>query len=213
MDVPPSTTLESAVIAFVDLAGFSAITDVHGDLAAVDVLERFEQVVVRAAAPLTPPLKWIGDEAMFVFPDAATAVPTLAGLIVACRAERWLPLTRTGVHDGPILRRGGDVVGGTVNVAARIAALARPGELLAGPGFAAAAAELGFPVRSLGPVRLRSVATPVEVHAVDVVEPVPAAVIDPVCKMHAPAGAVVKRWWFCSEPCAQAFARDTGPYM
>jgi adenylate cyclase len=40
-------TFEStfATVAFVDLAGFSALTDVHGDASAIRVLKRFEEFV------------------------------------------------------------------------------------------------------------------------------------------------------------------------
>jgi adenylate cyclase len=63
-----------ATVAFVDLAGFSAIADVHGDASAISVLMRFETLVHDALGDLGPPIKWIGDEAMFGFPDPATAL-------------------------------------------------------------------------------------------------------------------------------------------
>jgi class 3 adenylate cyclase len=63
-----------ATVAFVDLAGFSAITDVYGDASAIAVLGRFEELVREALGGLGPPIKWIGDEAMFGFPDPATAL-------------------------------------------------------------------------------------------------------------------------------------------
>jgi len=39
-----------ATVAFVDLAGFSALTDVHGDASAIRVLRRFEEFVQDALA-------------------------------------------------------------------------------------------------------------------------------------------------------------------
>ena len=63
-----------ATVAFVDLAGFSAITDIYGDASAIAVLERFEELVRQELGGLGPPIKWIGDEAMFGFPDPATAL-------------------------------------------------------------------------------------------------------------------------------------------
>ena len=124
---------ESAVatVAFVDLAGFSAITDVYGDASAIAVLGRFEELVREALGGLGPPIKWIGDEAMFGFPDPATALQVLGRLLPACRSEPRIPLTRTGLNHGPVLRRSNDLFGSTVNIAARIAAFASPGQLLA----------------------------------------------------------------------------------
>ncbi|MFA1624620.1 hypothetical protein ACDY96_17880 [Rhizobium mongolense] len=53
-----------ATVAFTDIAGFSAIADVYGDAAALDVLEVFESMVRDALRGYEPPIKWIGDEAM-----------------------------------------------------------------------------------------------------------------------------------------------------
>ena len=112
-------TFEStfATVAFVDLAGFSALTDVHGDASAIRVLKRFEAFVQDALAGHGPPIKWIGDEAMFGLPDPATALHVLGRLLPACRSEPLIPLTRTGINHGPVLRRGTDLFGSTVNIA------------------------------------------------------------------------------------------------
>ena len=59
-----STTSEAATVAFIDLAGFSAITDVYGDSTAVAMLELVEGMVADALDGLAPPVKWIGDEVM-----------------------------------------------------------------------------------------------------------------------------------------------------
>jgi len=90
-----------ATVAFVDLAGFSAITDVYGDASAIAVLGRCEELVRQALGALGPPIRWIGDEAMFGFPDRATALPVLGRLIPACRSEPRIPLTRTGLTTAP----------------------------------------------------------------------------------------------------------------
>ena len=97
-----STTKDrpTAVIAFVDLAGFSAITDVFGDEAALEVLDVFEAIVSNSLAEGGRRVKWIGDEVMLAFPDPDTALRSLGHLLPACRAESRLPLTRAGVHTG-----------------------------------------------------------------------------------------------------------------
>jgi adenylate cyclase len=62
-DPTPSSASASATVAFIDLAGFSAIADVYGDAAAITVLEIFENMVRQALSSYAPPIKWIGDEA------------------------------------------------------------------------------------------------------------------------------------------------------
>src|SRR5437879_3944390 len=159
-DVSAVDGFESAVatVAFVDLAGFSAITDVYGDVSAIAVLGRFEELVSQALGGLGTRIKWIGDEAMFGFPDPATALQMLGRLIPACRSEPRIPLTRTGLNHGPVLRRSNDLFGSTVNIAARIAAFAFPGQLLATQPVANIAIASGIVAREIGKVALRSIA-------------------------------------------------------
>ena len=200
-----------ATVAFVDLAGFSAITDVYGDASAIAVLQRFEDLVSQALGGVGPPIKWIGDEAMFGFPDPATALQVLGRLIPGCRAEPRIPLTRTGLNHGPVLRRSNDLFGSTVNIAARIAASASPGQLLATPVVADIAAESGIVVRDMGKAALRSIADQVPLYSIEFAPAFDAAWIDPVCKMLAPYAAYLRTTptepWFCSERCAEAYRR------
>jgi adenylate cyclase len=209
---------ESAVatVAFVDLAGFSAITDVYGDASAIAVLGRFEALVREALGGLGPPIKWIGDEAMFGFPDPETALQMLGRLLPACRSEPLIPLTRTGLNHGPVLRRANDLFGSTVNIAARVAALASAGQVLATRPVADVAAASGIAVRDLGKVALRSIADDVPLYAIELAPAFDPAWIDPVCKMHAPYAAYRRTTptgpWFCSERCAEAYRRSPEAY-
>jgi len=205
-----------ATVAFVDLSGFSAITDVYGDAAAIAVLGRFEELVRQALGGHGPPIKWIGDEAMFGFPDPATALEVLGRLLPACRSEPRIPLTRTGLNHGPVLRRSNDLFGSTVNIAARIAAFASPGQLLATQPVANIAAASGIAVRDMGKVALRSIADHVRLHSIELAPAFEPAWIDPVCKMHAPYAAYLRSTpkgpWFCSERCAEAYRRSPETY-
>src|SRR5690606_22980927 len=128
----------------------SAITDVYGDSRAVAMLGLFENLVRTAVEGHAPPVKWIGDEVMLSFPEPKLAIRALGRLLTSCREEPRLPLTRTAVHHGPVIRRGGDLFGSTVNIAARLAALARPGQLLASQPVASVAAAEGIATRDLG---------------------------------------------------------------
>jgi len=205
-----------ATVAFVDLAGFSAIADVYGDVSAIAVLGRFEELVRQALDGLGPPIKWIGDEAMFGFPDPATALEVLGRLLPSCRSEPRIPLTRTGLHHGPVLRRSNDLFGSTVNIAARIAALASPGQMLATEPIATIAAASGIVAQDLGKIALRSIADHLPLYAIELAPALDPAWIDPVCKMHAPFAAYRRATptepWFCSERCAEAYRRSPETY-
>ncbi|APO68088.1 adenylate/guanylate cyclase protein [Rhizobium gallicum] len=205
-----------ATVAFIDIAGFSAIADVYGDAAALDVLEVFESMVRDALSGYEPPIKWIGDEAMLSFPEPETAIQVLGTLLQACREESRLPLTRAGLNHGPVIRRAGDLFGTTVNIAARIAALASPGQLLATQPVAEAAIARGILVRDLGMVALRSVAGEVPLYEIELAPSADPDWIDPVCKMHAPYSsykrAAPQGPWFCSPRCEEAYRRSPQTY-
>jgi len=206
----------SATIAFVDLAGFTAIADVYGDDVAIGMLGLFERMVREALAGYEPPIKWIGDEAMLSFPDPEVALQALGVLLCSCRNEPRLPLTRTGLNHGPVLRRASDLFGSTVNIAARIAALAEPGQLLATQPIAEAAKAHGIRVRDLGKVALRSVVEEVPLFEIELAPATDPSWIDPVCKMHAPYASYRRAEadgpWFCSPQCEEAYLRSPQTY-
>jgi adenylate cyclase len=211
-----SSARESASVAFIDLAGFSAIADVYGDDAAIGVLEIFENMVREALRSYEPPIKWIGDEAMLAFPEPEMAIQALGALLQACRNEPRLPLTRAGLNHGPVIRRASDLFGSTVNIAARIAALAAPGQLLATQPIAMAATAKGVLVRDLGKVALRSVAGEVSLYEIELAPSPDPVWIDPVCKMHAPFEAYRRASsngpWFCSPQCEAAYRKSPLTY-
>ncbi len=216
MSQPQTSSGASATVAFIDLAGFSAIADVYGDASAIAVLEIFENMVGEALSGYEPPIKWIGDEAMLSFPEPEMAIQALGILLQACRKEPRLPLTRAGVNHGPVIRRAGDLFGSTVNIAARIASLAAPGQFLATQPIAEAAAAKGIQVRGLGKVALRSVAGEVPLFEIELSPSPDPAWIDPVCKMHAPyesyRRAAPEGPWFCSPRCEEAYRKSPKTY-
>lgn len=88
----------------------------------------------------------------------------LGRLIPACREVPEIPLTRTGIHLGPVVHRDGDIFGSTVNIASRIVAIAGAGQVLASQPIAEVAETLGMSARKLGAVGLRSVVEPVTLY-------------------------------------------------
>ena len=215
--LPASDQRSIAAIAFVDLAGFSAITDVFGDQAALAVIDVFEGLVTEALGEGGRLVKWIGDEVMLAFPDPDAALRALAYLLPACRADARLPLTRAGVHYGPVIPRRSDFFGATVNIASRITGSSSAGRLLATRPIADVAMAKGVSVEALGPISLRSVAGKIPLFSIQMAEAVDPAWIDPVCKMHAPYSAYSRArpegHWFCSAECEEAFERSPETYQ
>ena len=203
-----------ATFGFVDLAGFTALTEAHGDSEAVALLDRFEAITAAALGSGDRLVKTIGDAVMVAFPDPTSGVEAIGRLFTAI-AETDLPIGRAGLHHGSAILRAGDYLGASVNLTARIAGQAHGGQLLATTEVADAARHLGITVVDLGCFELRNIAQPVELFQLDVCPAAAGNTVDPVCRMQVArsnaAGRLRHRdrdYWFCSLRCASAFAAD-----
>jgi adenylate cyclase len=124
-------------IGFVDLVGFTSLSRSMRPRDLGDLIEGFEDTAHEVAtANQGRVVKLIGDEVMFVALDA-TAACEIALTIVERAADDACITPRGGVAFGELIIRGGDYFGPLVNLAARLAELAVPNELLVTPEVAA----------------------------------------------------------------------------
>ena len=115
---------------FVDLTGFTRLTEERGDEEAATMSRRLGDVVQSAGSEHGgQAVKRLGDGVMFHFPDAAQSVPAALDMVEATEPAD-LPPAHIGIHAGPVVIREGDYFGRTVNWAARISGRAGPGEVL-----------------------------------------------------------------------------------
>jgi class 3 adenylate cyclase len=105
-------------ICFLDITGYTRLTEERGDAAAADVAARLTRLVERSSQEHGGrPVKWLGDGVMFYFREPGGAV--LAALeMVEGAARHDLPPAHVGVHAGPVVFQEGDYFGRTVNRAA-----------------------------------------------------------------------------------------------
>lgn len=116
-------------VLFADLTGFRAFTENHGDEAAAEAATRFVALVRAALACGSRLVKTLGDGVLVVSPDAAAARMTASRIRGDVAADEILPPVHVGLCAGPVVWRGGDVFGATVNEAARLADMAGPWEI------------------------------------------------------------------------------------
>jgi adenylate cyclase len=114
-------------ISFADLAGYTRFTEEVGEEEAVSTVERFIDAVNDTLPDDARVVKTIGDEVMIVGSDAAALTDWAVGFQ---RLFRERPTPRIGVHSGVVLYRDGDYFGREVNLAARVVARARGGEVV-----------------------------------------------------------------------------------
>jgi adenylate cyclase len=130
LGLAPKRTPSPPAIAFLDLAGYTALTEERGDEAGADLADRLSILVHEAARPHGGnPVKWLGDGVMFHFDDPSAAVLTGLDLVEQTPAAVDVR-ARVGINAGNVIFRDGDYFGRTVNIASRIADYARPGEVL-----------------------------------------------------------------------------------
>jgi adenylate cyclase len=119
-------------VAFADLVDY---TRLGGQLPPEDVGRIAGRMAELAADTVRRPVtlvKMIGDAAMFVSDDADALVTVVDRLTQRIAAEGPdYPGVRAGIAFGPATTRGGDWFGATVNLASRVAGLAKPGQILA----------------------------------------------------------------------------------
>ncbi|HSM43611.1 MAG TPA: adenylate/guanylate cyclase domain-containing protein [Acidimicrobiia bacterium] len=161
--IPPAPVDPPAVV-FIDVSGFTKLTEERGDRAALEVGEalhdRVTEVGRRRGGRL---IKLLGDGAMLSFPDAASAVD--ASLEVVGSEHEWpqhLPPTRAGIEAGTLIEQDGDLFGRTVNLAARLCGAAAPGEVMVGPGVVERlGSQDAWKFDPVGPLEMKGLATPV----------------------------------------------------
>ncbi len=102
------------------------------------------------------PVKWLGDGVMFYFREPAAAVLAAVALVEAV-GSHGLPPAHVGIHAGPVVFQDGDYFGRTVNLAARIAEYARPGEVLVSQEVVDATHGGPVTFTEIGPVELKGV--------------------------------------------------------
>jgi adenylate cyclase len=203
---------------FADIAGFTALTEAHGDEEAADLVADFTDAI-KAKLPQSGAahIKTVGDALMLRIDDPAAAVVFGLQITRQLMSGHGAPAVRVGLHYGPAVERAGDYFGAAVNLAARISALAVGGEVLLTGDTAALAPELkGVIYESRGRRELRNVAEPVELFAAlrEGERPGVDLAIDPVCRMgvdpQRAAGRLVfedEVFFFCSLGCAGTFAQ------
>ncbi|HKH29629.1 MAG TPA: adenylate/guanylate cyclase domain-containing protein, partial [Gaiellaceae bacterium] len=162
----PTHPKRPPAIAFLDLTGYTALAEEHGDEAAAELAVGLAGVVDEAAREYGGrPVKWLGDGVMFHFADPARAVVGGLELIEQTESAVSVP-ARIGINAGAVVAQEGDYFGRTVNVAARIADYARPHEVLVSEEARQSADEADVRFELIGDVPLKGVSRSVRLHRV-----------------------------------------------
>jgi len=154
---------------FADVSRSTELYETVGDMVAFEAIARCIALMKsRSQALGGRTVKTIGDGVMVVFPSAELAMQAAIDMQLAVAglpAAAGQPMSlRIGFHHGPVLPdETGDVFGDTVNLAARLTALASPGQIVTSKdAVECLSARLRQTARYLYPIRMRGKRQPTE---------------------------------------------------
>jgi adenylate cyclase len=160
----PRQRKQPPAIAFLDLTGYTAVAEERGDEAAAELAAELATVVHEASRTHgCRPVKWLGDGVMFYFPEPEGAIRSSVALIEQARKAISVP-ARIGINAGPVVVQEGDYYGRTVNVAARIADVASPHEVLVSDAALRGSGLDESDFELVGDVSLKGISSAVRLH-------------------------------------------------
>lgn len=170
--IPPS---QSHGFLFADLREYSRFVETHGDHAAAELLKAYRALVRQAVAQHAgAEIRTEGDSFYVVFPSASSGVRCgVAILEAAGQANQEVgaqPIAvGVGVHAGETVETDEGFVGSAVNIAARICAQAKAGELLVSDTVRSLTrTTLPYGFRPVGARKLKGIAEPIALYRVEV---------------------------------------------
>lgn len=153
-----SGEMPALAVGFVDLVGYTAISQELDGPELAALVERFESVTYDTVARLGARLvKTIGDEVMFVTEDPVIALRVAMALTGRDGSDELLPRARAGIAFGPALAREGDYYGAVVNLAHRLVEIARPASAVVSAELAAVVDDADFSFHRLRARRIRGI--------------------------------------------------------
>lgn len=144
-------------VGFVDMVGYTRLTRRLDESQLGSILEKFEEITTEVVAQHRGSVvKMIGDEVLFIADNPPNAAEIALALTERTTADKAVPTVRGGLAYGRVLSRFGDVYGSTVNLASRLASVARPGTVLVDTALARElGSEPAYKLRTRRPLSVR----------------------------------------------------------
>ncbi|NMO00269.1 adenylate/guanylate cyclase domain-containing protein [Gordonia sp. TBRC 11910] len=116
-------------VGFADLVGFTRLGELTEPTVLAELAEQLDRLTTETVEAPVRFVKTVGDAVMVISPDAE-AIADMFRRLFAAAADEGLPPLHAGIAWGPALPRAGDWIGRTVNLAARVSAVATRGTIL-----------------------------------------------------------------------------------
>jgi len=207
-------------ILMVDLAGYTAMTDVHGGESAAKIVNKYMELVDNSLYGDSEVVQRIGDQVVLISESPADLVVTAYNLKNCALTQHHFLSIHAGIHFGPIHRDAGSLFGSTINITSRIMNIARRGQILCSAKVVdEMPLDFPFSFNKIGKVKLRNVLNEVEIFELNVKEEFSNEFhFDPVCHMLMNPNMEnhtytfeENSYYFCSMHCMELF--KTNPEM
>lgn len=164
--------VDSVTVMFTDIIGSTEFTQRHGDSVQMELVQAHDRIVRQAAEDHHG--RWVkhtGDGAMLAFQTPLEAVRAAVQIQSEVRVHNeimpQLPLhLRVGLSTGKPIKAGEDLFGSTVQLAARVCALADMGQIVVSETVTAACAGTGFSFANMGSRSLKGFPEPQTVYGI-----------------------------------------------
>jgi adenylate cyclase len=131
---PMSLNVPEVAILLADITGSTPLYEAIGDAAAARqvgaCLDGLQSIIARRGGTF---IHSRGDNVLCTFAEPSSALRAARELLVQSPASQLA--IHVGMHVGHVVHAHGDIFGDAVNLTARLATLARPGEILISKGF------------------------------------------------------------------------------
>ena len=204
-------------ILMADLTGYTAMTEIHGALSAATMVEKYLELAGKSMIGKSRLLERAGDQLVIVSESADDITYTALRLLEHTAAENNFLHIHAGLHYGPVLEQSGSFYGSSMNLTARIAALAKRNSILCSVDFTRSLTDAHqFSFQHMGEVRLKNIKSPVAIAAL---LPFTDSLVgqkhtDPVCHMTVDADTPLRYsynqtvYHFCSTDCLEIFRNN-----
>ena len=198
-----------------DLSGYTALTEVHGNISAARIVKRYIEIVQECLLKKNRLIEAVGDEVLITGKDASHLIQLGINLRKKVENEPNFPAVHIGIHAGGVFEQDGRFFGSAINIASRTAAYARAGQIIATEAAMKRVADKNaISYKALGEIQFKNIAEPIAIFEIETGHPEPKIkVTDPVCKMQVNPNFTHGRlnyqglyYFFCSFECARTFA-------
>jgi class 3 adenylate cyclase len=203
-----------------DLAGYTSLTETHGDHTAADLLSRYATIVRESLREDTVLVDRIGDEVLMTSTNTQNLLDTGLDLLGKLEREPGFPSIHMGLHAGNVIRRDRRYFGTTLNLTSRICSHSRGGQLLCSHEVVKSVHTTGkYDFLSLGDIRFKNISRTVAVYEVLVKSRRGDLSMDRVCRMQVDNGNPPAKlpyngrtYYFCSYRCSKKFIENPERY-